>query len=230
MAEQSKNWTGVIAALGTVASLLLAYNTYQVSQFDTDLRRAESEREVNFRIYQSIAEAVESGNPQRIRAVRALVEALSSEGLRDPFLSALESGEVQIFAGEEATTARVRTEQPSFNWEDWDYDVFWCSGSGVAAEAQATAIVEALRAENAKGRIRVRVLPQSVREQGAYRSMADYEIRYEANEQAQATAVKALAERTMAVQGFRLNQIAPQQRTPWYVSLFICPAAATPAA
>jgi hypothetical protein len=60
--------------------------------------------------------------------------------------------------------------------------------------------------------------------------MADYEIRFEANEQAQAAAVRELAERTLAVQGFRLNQIAPQQPTPWYVSLFICPGADAPPA
>ncbi len=68
----------IATLLGAIATILLAFNTWKVSQFETELRAAESVRELNFRIYASIAEAIESNNPQRIRAVCALVEALSS--------------------------------------------------------------------------------------------------------------------------------------------------------
>ncbi len=212
-----------VTAFSAIASLLLAYNTYQVSQFDADLRAVESEREVNFRIFQSIAEAVESGNPQRIRAVRALVTALASDSLREGFLDALEMGEVQIFEGGEATKTRARLEEPSFDWEDWDYDVFWCSSAGAVAESQANAIVEALEMEDAKGRLRVRVLPESVRNSSAYNTVSAYEIRYEENEQDQAAAVARLADRTLGGQAFTLVPISPARPTPWYVSVFICP-------
>lgn len=225
MPGESDPMAKVAAVLSAAAAILVAFNTWQVSQFDTDLRQVESERELNFRIYQSIAEAVESGKSERIRAVRVLVDALAAEKLKEGFLSALETGDVQIFEVDQAlplsadrSSAAARNE-----WGDWDYDVFWCSPSGAAAEAQADALVAAIQKEGAKGRIRSRLLPDSIRQTDPYSSENQYEIRYEATEEQQAKLVGDLAERTIRGSHFDLLEIEPEKSTPWYVSVFICP-------
>ncbi|MDJ0657145.1 MAG: hypothetical protein QNJ40_23500 [Xanthomonadales bacterium] len=233
MSDKSDSMAKLAAVLGAVATVLVAINTWQVSQFETDFRQVESERELNFRIYQSIAESIESGNPQRIRAVRALVDALASEDLRDSFLSALETGEVQIYESQQAVPAggARTTDAVREKWGDWDYDIFWCSSSGSAAESQANAIVAAIQGEGAEGRIRARVLPDSIRATGSYSSLQDYEIRYEESERKRAEAVGAIAERTISIPGsFNLREIAPLKPTPWYISVFICPEATETAA
>jgi len=209
-----------------------------VSEFDSTLRTIESERELNFRIYQSISESIESGNAQRIRAVRALVDALASDELKQGFLSALDSGEVQIFVAEEAATPRARDAAPprpgsagagASVWGDWDFDVFWCSRSGAGAESQAKAIVDAVKAQGARGRIRDRVLPESIRQQGTYAELQPYEVRYEDGEAAQARAVQAVAAKALGGTPVALKEITPKTATPWYVSVFVCPEPSAPA-
>ncbi len=120
MADKSDPMAKVAAILGAAATVLVAFNTWQVSQFDTKFREVESERELNFRIYQSIAESIESGKPQRIRAVRVLVDVLAAEELRESFLSALETGEVQIFESQQALpTGGVRlADDQRVDWGD----------------------------------------------------------------------------------------------------------------
>ena len=226
MANNSDPMAKVAAILGAAATALVAFNTWQVSQFDTDLRQVESERELNFRIYQSIAESIESGKPQRIRAVRALVDALATEGLKESFLSALESGEVQIYGSEQALPAGPGrpADADRVDWEDWDYDIFWCSSSGSAAETQANAIVAAIQSQGAKGRIRSRVLPDSIRATDPEASGEQYEVRYEASERPQAEAVGNLAQSIINASGsLNLLEIAPDKPTPWYISVFLCP-------
>lgn len=225
MAGESDRMAKFAAAASAVAALLVAFNTWQVSQFDTDLRQVESERELNFRIYQSIAEAIESGKADRIRAVRVLVDALAAEKLKEGFLSALETGDVQIFEVDQALPVAANRSSTAVrnDWGDWDYDVFWCSSSGAAAEAQADALVAAIRNEGARGRIRARLLPDSIRKTDPYSSLSQYEIRYEATEKQQAKLVGDLAERTIRGSQFELLEIEPEKSTPWYVSVFVCP-------
>lgn len=226
MAENKDSMAKVAAILGTVATLLVAFNTWQVSQFDADLRQVESERELNFRIYQSIADSIESGKHQRIRAVRVLVNALATKELRKSYLSVLETGEVQIWERQEAILSGPAelAGTPRTNWRDWNYDIFWCSSSGAGAEAQANAIVAAIQAAGAEGRIRSRILPDSIRADDPYKSTEQYEVRFEASEETQATQVAELAGRAIGQPGsFNLRRIEPSKPTPWYVSVFACP-------
>lgn len=232
MANNGDKIPVITTLLGTLITGLLAFNTYKVSSFENKLKQVESEREVNFRIYTSLSEAVESSNPKRIRAVRVLVESLASEDLKEGFLEALEIGEIEIYQSEEVLVERSRKPTPQvesigdtdfdFDWGDWDYDVFWCSGSGSGAEALANALVENLIKDGAKGRIRSRILPASVKAQSAYSDLFGYEIRYENNELRQAQALKDFAVNTTGIE-FSLNNINPNNKTAWYISAFICP-------
>ncbi len=82
----------------------------------------------------------------------------------------------------------------------------------------------AIQSRGAAGRIRARVLPESIRKTDPYSSPEKYEVRYEASESPQAKAVGELAESVISASGsFNLRQIAPVNPTPWYLSVFICP-------
>ena len=220
------------AVLSALTTALVAYNTWQVSTFEAELRRVESNRELNFRLYASISEALESNDARRIQAVRTIVMTMSPEPLRSGFLDALSAGEESIFDSEQLDVrAPVPTRAASppagddvESWGEWDFDLFWCSVSGVGAQQQAERLEAALRNDGAEGRIRVRVLPESRRADVGAEAFG-YEVRGEAGEEAISERLVSLARREVAPD-FRFVSIAEGEqpvRTQWYVSAFICP-------
>ena len=112
--------------------------------------------------------------------------------------------------------------QPSYTWDDWDFDIFWCSSSGLKAKGQAQLIAERLLAEQAKGRVRVRELPASKNSQRGYRA-SGYEIRRNTNEIDVAKALGKLGNTDL--QKHKVNFVfrTTTQPTSWYVSTFVCP-------
>jgi hypothetical protein len=130
----------------------------------------------------------------------------------------------RVFEREADVLSDPRATSPSFNWEDWDYDVFWCETSGPPAKAQAASIKTQIESEGAKGRIRVRELPASVNAKPGY-GVAGYAIRRSENEAPQAHALKTLAEKVLADAGFTATfDLQPaSESTQWYISAFICP-------
>ena len=217
------------AVLSALTTVLVGYNTWQVSTFEADLRRIESERELNFRIYGSISEALESNDARRIQAVRTIVVTMSPEPTKEGFLEALNAGEESIFDAEQVeiavpTAAQTQPQPSSRNsgsWGDWDFDLFWCSVSGVAAQRQAERLRDALVEDGARGRIRVRVLPESRRRQVSDRAHG-YEVRGEAREEAISEKLVLLGQRTVNPD-FRFVPVDQPVKTEWYVSAFICP-------
>ena len=117
-----------------------------------------------------------------------------------------------------------REEASSYNWGDWDFDIFWCSSSGPKAEVQAKLIGEQLVAEGSKGRVRIRELPDSINAKSGYQ-VDGYAIRRNSNEKEAATALKLLAEQALEKNGNKstFNLSLTRQSTPWYISAFICP-------
>lgn len=113
----------------------------------------------------------------------------------------------------------------------WDVDVFWCE-STPANEARAQAIAAALaeaanRGESLAdgamlGRIRVRVFAAAANAREGYRVTRD-EIRGELTESPQANALSAFIESRKL--GSLPHQMT-QQRTPAYLSVFMCAGAA----
>lgn len=217
------------AVLSALTTALVAYNTYTVSQFESELKQIESDRELNFRIYASISEALESNDSRQIQAVRTIVISMSPEDLRDGFLQALDNGLGSIFDEEQVDVAapRVRTaSQPvagsgPVSWGEWDFDIFWCSVSGSTAQKQAENLRDALIDDGAQGRVRVRILPESRRQQVS-ESAWGYEVRGETGEEAIAEKLTDLGRRVVSPE-FSFIPIEQEERTQWYVSAFICP-------
>lgn len=226
--------TIITTIISTITALLVAYNSITINSFDKKLREVESERELNFRIYKSIAEALESDNPKRIRAVRAIVEVMASDKLREGFLEALESGEVRIYEKEEAlkplefaasqeAPAAVVGSNPE--WYRWNYDVFWCSDSGSRAESISEMIKSSMIANGFDGRIRARLLPESVKNRKTFGKVEPYQIRVEPGKEKEN--VRKIANEINKVSGlkerFDILTVSPSNPTPGYVSVFICP-------
>ena len=131
----------------------------------------------------------------------------------------------QRFQQEEATAKSAAAAKPppptaGSGWGDWDVDVFWCQKSGESAHKNADAIVAALQKDGAKGRLRARVLPDSINAQSEYR-VSGYTIRRDAGEEERAVALKAVAER--ALPGTTFEILPAGHATRWYLSTFICP-------
>lgn len=201
--------------------------------------KINAEREFNFKIYDLVQQSLEENNERKQEVAKQFVLVMVDGELRERLLGVLEEGgtpnikqqtahilaqEKEFYSQQEQVLRTNRLEKPSFNWADWDYDIFWCTNSGPAAKQQATFIREQLEQEGANGRIRVRELYPSVNAQTGYK-ISGYAIRRSEDEIVQANALKQLAERVLSEQGFpaSFKQQPTSQGTRWYISAFVCP-------
>ena len=209
----------------------------------------ESNQEFNLKIYEIVTQSLEEQNAQKQEAAQAFVVVMVDEPLRSSLLNVLKQGgapEVQknigeILQAEEKfkyeTTLKTNTVEtpdsgnavtPSFQWDDWDFDIFWCAESGSDAMKQANLIGKRLLAEGSKGRIRIRELPESINAKAGYQ-ISGYGIRRNNNkgETDVANALKKLAETVLDSNGIKttFGVSVSNQSTPWYVSSFVCPVA-----
>ncbi len=107
-----------------------------------------------------------------------------------------------------------------FDWEDYDYDIFWCEGSPAWARESAQRIVEQIQREGAEGRLRVRMLASRVNARPEYQ-VRGYQIRRNTREQAQAEALKRVGDAVLDAGAFEIRTTS--QPTWFYLSAFICP-------
>lgn len=110
-------------------------------------------------------------------------------------------------------------------WSNYDFDVFYCDGVPGADQLrqQAEAVI-ALRAldPKASGRWRVRPLPPAVNTRPGYQ-VSGYQVRYSsADEKPLADALQAELTSQLKLADVKVQPTAFQ--TPWYLSVFICPA------
>ena len=217
----------------------------QIASVDLAIKEARderdkinSEREFNFKIYDLVQKSIEEENQRKQEVAKQFVIVMVDGELRKRLLGVLEAGgtpEVRKetarliekenkFDIQQAEVYSLTKQKPSFNWEDWDYDVFWCETSGDEAKLQAEAIVSQLKSEGAKGRLRARELPASVNAKTGYK-ISGYAIRRSDNEIPQATALQKLSERVLSQNGYSVvfNQQPTNSKTKWYISTFLCP-------
>lgn len=210
-----------------------------VKEGQEERAKLDSEREFNFKIYDLVQKSIEENNEKKQEVAKAFIIVMVDGDLRKHLLGVLENAgtprvqaetakviaQEEIFESDQSEIhSQQRAVRASFDWEDWDYDLFWCTSSGSAAEEQAALVKEALAREGAKGRLRVRELPDSVNAKPGYK-VSGYSIRRSNNEVAQADALEALAERVLRASGYAIDFRAEptSTRTAWYVSAFFCP-------
>jgi len=203
----------------------------------------ESLEKKQLMVYDAVVKSLESGEQKRQRVSKALVTSMLEDPLRTELLNVLtESGSPEIKKEAQATLALESTfkaeervvsskkadatpkaNTSSSKWGDWDFDIFWCEGSGNPAKEQAEKIKKALLDEGAKGRLRVRLLPDSLNARPGYQHTG-YVIRYNDNEDEQSKQLKTLGDKAIA-SGASFIRTLSNQPTAWYLSAFVCPAA-----
>jgi hypothetical protein len=218
----------------------------QVTLNKEEREERESNQDFNLKIYEIVTKSLEEKNAQKQEAAKAFVVVMVEEPLRSSLLNVLKQGgapEVQkniseILQAEQKfkqevtlqtnVVAAVETNKvkPTYNWGQWDFDIFWCTSSGPAANLQAEKIGAQLAAEGSEGRIRIRELPESINAKAGYQ-ISGYGIRRNnnKNETEAANALKKLAEEVLQKDGIKpsFNISVSYQDTPWYVSVFVCP-------
>jgi len=119
-------------------------------------------------------------------------------------------------------------------WSNYDFDFFWCeNASNPEATRRAAELAATLRQldPNASGRWRVRKLPAEINDKAGYR-IDGYKMHVTSDdEQKIATVLKGLLKQQAipsADTEFEIKRI--QYSTPWYLSVFFCPAGPSTAA
>jgi hypothetical protein len=206
---------------------------------DMELARInrESLEKKQFAIYDDVVKSLESDDPKRKRVAIALVTFMLEidDPLRRELLAVIggtgpaDMKKVQQILGKESAfhvetlAPRAQRGSQTFNWEDFDYDVFWCESSGSHAKATAESIVSRLKAEGAKGRLRARLLPDSINARPGYQH-SGFVVRFNAGEEKQANELARVGNAVLNGKGVFTSSLSAQS-TPWYLSAFVCPAA-----
>jgi len=128
----------------------------QIASVDIAIKEARderekivAEREFSFRIYDLVLDSLEANNEKKQEVAKQFVLVMVDGELRNRLLGVLQTGgtptirreatkvieQERVFDSQQADIlGKARSQTPSFNWEDWDYDIFWCSNSGAAAK------------------------------------------------------------------------------------------------
>jgi hypothetical protein len=201
------------------------------------------DEDLTFRVYEAVTASLKADDEKQQQAASALVVVMASEPLRTQLLQVFGTSKSTVPQVRQAVE-KVLKEEQKFNldnvalqqsspkpatappttralpWHDWDVDVFWCERAGQPARSSAEAVVTELRKQGAKGRIRARLLPESINAKAGYR-VSGYQIRRDLNEVAQAEALRKLAQQVVPSTQFEM--VTSGQATRWYLSAFVCP-------
>ena len=222
------------------------------SQIDitNQLNRAKDDRDRILSVYKEVTEALEKGDARRERLATKLVQfyitSSSEHDLQYEMLGVLRVDAKDPDVRETAAAAQFKLQetQPTlgtsapvsapvlvqgrFPLGSYNVDVFWCQSSPPNTEATAQAIVDNLSSATS-GRVRSRILPNSVR-QGSYSVIGAAEIRRENNpsERPLVEPLRSLTADTLIKAHVISSPGAITVRdvtapTPGYVSLFVCP-------
>jgi integrase len=225
------------------ASASLKRVEQQIALQQQTLAERESLDSKRIKVYEAVVKSLGESDERMQRVSAALVRAMLEEPLRTELLTVLSEvgapqvrdearrtlAQAQVSAFEraevekkvdQAVTAMRRVPAAAFSWEDVDYDLFWCESSGPQAEAVAQGMLEVMKAQGAKGRLRVRMLPDSVNARPGYGHRSNV-VRFNGGEERQADALVQVGNQVLGGTGSFAKSIS-MQTTRWYLSAFVC--------
>jgi hypothetical protein len=224
----------LVPAIATAITGFLAWRVNsEVESVRAELERIESQRAFDLEIYKAVKEAL-AGSAKDQQVALALVVSIGEEPLRSALLGTLEEApsaapEIVAQARSYRITDKEAASQPQGAaaaapaWSDWDFDLFYCETSPPWAKTQADALANAIVADGAKGRIRVRPLAASKNLEPAYR-INGYALVGSEDEAAMARKLQQFAQNALSRGTAIPFQVKPtSQRSPWYLSAFLCP-------
>jgi hypothetical protein len=244
-----------VPAVTAILAVVSGYSAWKIGALDEQLKRQELEirgssedrareqslRELNFKIYEAVREALsdDKGGPKRQEVARALVTEMAREPFKTGLLAVLtnssdthpevrkaaafdleDASRKAVDAGLMASASNATPAPPALSspWSNWDFDFFWCETSGERGQRLAEA---ALKVKGSgSGRWRVRMLPATVNERPGYQ-IHGYVIKPNDKEDEMAQKLKAAIEK--AVPDTRFEMQRSRQATPFYLSAFFCP-------
>ena len=232
----SKTLLAFLALVPAIATAITGYLAYRVNSevqgLNAELQRIQSERAFDMDIYRVVKESLK-GDAKDQEVAIALVVSIGREPLRTKLLKVLEEAsspeivaearsyrmmEKQADSAPEASAAAPGTTA----WANWDFDLFYCEASPDRARAQADKLASAMQADGAEGRIRVRPLSDSKNREGQYQ-INGYAIYRSEDEAAMGDKLAAFAKNILQADGVSFDVKSTSQRSPWYISAFLCP-------
>ena len=127
---------------------LLKERIAQLDLLVTESREERAEREssqdFNLKIYEILTKSLEERSPQKQEAAKAFIVVMVDEPLRSSLLNVLKQGgdsrikeeigeilkEEEKFKSKVAVIPEKRKEAAaSYDWGEWDFDIFWCTAS-----------------------------------------------------------------------------------------------------
>jgi hypothetical protein len=233
----SKTLLAVLALVPAIATAITGFLAWhvnsEVESVRAELQQIESQRAFDLEIYKAVKEAL-AGSAKDQQVALALVVSIGQEPLRSALLGTLEEApsaapEIVAQARSYRITDKEAASQPQSAaaaapaWSDWDFDLFYCEASPAWAKTQADKLANAMVADGAKGRVRVRPLSASKNQESAYR-IDGYAIYRSDDEAAMASKLAAFARNALRDSNGVAFEVKPtSQRSPWYLSAFLCP-------
>ena len=213
-------------------ALSIADQGIRIQQADQQLRlradsRAEtaSEREYVIKVFDKVTAALEGSDSKKQQIALALVETLSDAALRERISRTFQiapevTAEIRASASQlQQRAAEAVTQQQAFAQQGlvkWAYDIFWCE-TGSNNKAIASRIFNNLATQPNK-RLQLRAFSKESNAVSGYQ-VTGFQIRAEQVELPQA---KILKEYLEASTGLSLAITLVNNRTPDYISIFIC--------
>ena len=233
----SKTLLAFLALVPTIATAITGFLAWQVNSevesVRVELNRIESQRAFDLEIYRAVKEAL-AGSAKDQQVALALVVSIGQEPLRSALLGTLEEApsaapEIVAQARSYRITEKEAQSRPQSSaagvpaWSDWDFDLFYCEASPPWARAQADELASAMAADGAQGRIRVRPLSASKNSEPAYQ-IDGYALYRSDEEAAMAQKLATFAQTALGNgAGIAFEVKRTSQRSPWYISAFLCP-------
>jgi chemotaxis protein histidine kinase CheA len=202
------------------------------TQYLAELKEANS---YTLSVHKEVVEALKSENKRHEAVAIALVESLPTNSpYRERLLIALSKGAIteeireRAFFETEESKADAESEQaqkekaPPAETPKWAIDVFYCE-SAAENRSQAELLAKELEQKPISssmlaGRIRTRLLPQSVNMLPGYR-VSGIQVRYEYREKAAATELANFAQESLKQE---VSAVQISKHTPSYLSVFFC--------
>jgi hypothetical protein len=213
-----------------------------IQRSEESRKQHESDAELTFKLYEEVKSALlaEKDAEKRQGIALKLVEELASDSFKTRFITVIRDSTPIPVIKERASTAAYDSESKDLKtrdiqvttqneratltqtgWSNWDFDFFWCESSGDKARREANDAL-AIKDDSARGRWRIRMLPKSINVLPGYR-ISGYQIRINQDELGMGKRLKEnLSKITPNGRNFETYPVSTP--TPYYVSVFFCPA------
>lgn len=238
----------VTAVLSVVSTILTIYITYMSHQLDNRVKTADIELRklieqrtarqaddtFNLQIYDKVWTALQTDEKRKHDVAYALVQSLEEDKALKKHLLGLfqtpvvaeetrRAAAVSVFnIDQQALTPEAGRGAGAAGPKPVGYDAFWCE-KYPGGEQVATEAANRIRGQEGVGRVRVRLLPETVNKQAPRFRVSGLVIRRDPDEGAVADKLKTWIDPVVAPNVFKIEGNEPgTATTPNYVSAYVC--------